>query len=429
MNKIIAVLSDQPWAMEPFTLNNLFGYLWGLEFPSDIEISVEPIKMQIRKRTAIINITGILLKEVPSIFNYFGIEATSYSGIREQLASALNNSDVDSIFLNVDSPGGTVAGADETADTIAEAAKQKNVVAHIQDLGASGAYYLASQAAEISAGINAEVGAIGVYSVYYDYSKKLEKEGVETVVTRSGEYKGVGVVGAPITENQKKAEKVIIDGMADNFIKAVARGRNMSIEKVKELADGRTWLSVEAQKLKLIDKIVNIDMSNVNLKGNTMTEKLDNQTGETEAQKTKVDVEAAKAEAVKQANHENIERLNSMLDAFPEGQDFALEQYKAGKTIEQAKAAYCDVLSARLKEAEKKNKKNNNNDDVEGGEPVPHNEGGPTSRHDFIRTAKSVAAEQKISVTEAMKQVKREQPELYEQFRDSQQPVRSRKDE
>ena len=162
-----------------------------------IEIQKTKGTMQITGGIATINIHGLLMKNPPGWLAWFGIETTDYNVIRQQLGEAVGNKDVQSIFLHIDSPGGTVAGVSEAAEAIANANKAKPVSAYIEDLGASGAYWLASQAGKILSNPNGEIGSIGVYTVYADFSKMAETEGVKVHVIRSGEHKGMGVIGTP----------------------------------------------------------------------------------------------------------------------------------------------------------------------------------------------------------------------------------------
>jgi len=401
MNKhIIAEMQKHNWIMEPKALSAFFGRLIAMttEMP-DIEILTAAKQMIIRNKTAVINITGILMNKIPGWFKWFGIEATSYEDIRNQIDSALNNKDVDSIFFNIDSPGGVVAGGIETMEAIAAASGKKKTSAHIQDLGASGAYFLASQAGSITAGPNAAVGSLGVFTVYEDLTKMAEQMGIKVIVIKSGEHKGMGIPGAAITDSQIATVQEIVDGIAANFIAMVAKGRKLDKDRVKELATGRLWLAGETVKLGLVDKVVNMNASNNNnSKGNTMAE-------EKTEQKTEVVQDVAAADVRTEKTGDNIKEFK---EAFGDDPAFALEQIEKGRTIEQAKAEYCEVLKKRLKE-KKENKQ------PAGAQPVEHNEAADGDG-DFMELSKARAEEKKIKMSEAMKQITRENPEAYSYY-------------
>lgn len=264
-NGMIAELQDRVWAMEPRALDAFFKRVADLELSADdlVKINAEnPSKkrasrMQVAGNVAMILVSGILLKTVPSWFSFFGIEATGYDEIQADLGVAVADQDVERIILMVDSPGGDVAGLVEAADAIFAARSVKQVDALVEDLDASGAYWLSAQADTIASGRNAMIGSIGVYTVYVDYSKALGKDGIEVKVIRSGEHKGMGVTGAPITDKQVEAVQDVIDKMAGNFKSAIARGRDMKIKAIENIATGRMWIAGDALALGLIDGIRN----------------------------------------------------------------------------------------------------------------------------------------------------------------------------
>ena len=414
-NAILAEMQKEIWVMEPRRLNALFTRLIELELkaPAGVEV-VKQNKLTVLGDTAVIKISGILLKKIPSLYRWLGIEMTSYLDIQNQVREAVGNPAIKEILLDIDSPGGKVAGVMETGAAIANAAGQKQVIAQIEDLGASGAYWLASQATKIIAGPNAEVGAIGVFTVYMDLSAMAKNEGVKVHVIRSGEHKGMGVPGAEITDEQIAAVQKIIDGMADNFIKAVSSGRGLSIEAVRALADGRVFLAADAKKNGLIDSIITANKTTkVKEKSNMEQDQQikDAAAAAAAAQAAEADIEAAK----KQADKEGKERLEALGAAFPNDSQFVLEQFTAGATVEVAKAAFCDVLAERLQEAETKNaelRKQKN----PGADPIPSTGEGGTQQGGFLEAARQRAKEDKCTMAEALKKTKKENPQLFEEY-------------
>lgn len=438
MKAILAEMQKEIWVMEPRALDALFARVLEINISpnlAEVEIEQSP-KLSITGDTAVILIRGILMKRIPFLFRLFGIETTSYLDIQRQIEEALGNDGIKKILLDIDSPGGKVAGAIETGQAIAEAASQKKVTARIEDLGASGAYWLASQASKIIAGPNAEIGAIGVFTVFVDYSKMAENEGVRVHVIRSGEHKGMGVPGAKITDSQISAVQKRVDGIADNFIKEVSSGRGMSVEAVRELADGRLFLATEAKRNGLIDNVIKqAKKATSNMKGMNMDENEKNRLSDLEAAfpedqqfvmeqfKAGHSVEQAKIaynvnlEAVReQADEEGRKRLASLSEAFGDDPQFVLEQFKASATVEQAKAAYCDVLTERLTEAKKEIEKLQKKiEALDSASPII-SAGEGDSDSGFMTAARQLAKDEKISVTEAMKRVKKDNPELYEAY-------------
>lgn len=264
-NRIADALRSEIWAMEPVALDRFLARVEGIPSASVPEafILFDPEGEEdagpgysVADGVARIPISGPILKSVPAIFKFFGINATGTVETEAAIHAALADSSVESILLDIDSPGGTVSGVADLGETISKAGAVKPVAGHAQDLMASAAYWLGSQAGTLTAGRNAEVGSIGVYSVMVDSSEAARAEGVKVHVLSSHELKGAGVPGSEITPAQLADTQRLIDAIADRFVEAVSLGRRMDLEKVRESATGQVWLGDEAEARGLIDATV-----------------------------------------------------------------------------------------------------------------------------------------------------------------------------
>jgi protease-4 len=441
---LAAEMGKRIWAMDEKMLTDMtneFRRLAG----STSEIRVELIaaaKEKAKKRssqmvvadgTAVISITGILLKNLDWLLMVFGIDQTSYRDIVANIRDALADKSVKRILLLVDSPGGEVRSLEKASDAIYEARQVKEVAAHIDDLSASGAYWLASQAGKISANRNAMLGSIGVYSVLYDASEMAAKEGIKVHVIRSGEHKGADILGAEVSEKQIKGIQEMVDDVAANFISEVARGRGMSQSEVKKLATGQVWLAGKAKKNGLIDAIGSLEETlsagtasgNKSLEGGDVVAEKDQ---EKEVKVEVVDEAAMKAKVAEGVRSEDAKRLAGLKVEFAEEPDFVLEQYSKGATVEAAKAAYSDVLKTRLEETEKEKaeleKKLAGKAVEEGAEGVDSQGtiagGGET---DFVKAAVALAEEKGITKTAAMQKLAADDPEMFAAWKASQKRV------
>jgi protease-4 len=166
---------------------------------------------------------------------------------------------VGEILMIVDSPGGTVAGTDDLSRAVARAAASKRVTAYIEDLGASAAYYAICGASEIVCNPTGHVGSIGVYVVVADASRMFEKAGIDILVIRSGPHKGRALYGAKITSEQVDEIQSMVDELARHFVSAVSRGRKMTVERVRDLADGRVFIGNQAKAAGLVDRIATLE--------------------------------------------------------------------------------------------------------------------------------------------------------------------------
>ena len=203
---------------------------------------------------ALISISGRMQKMESSL-----ALSTSTVEVRRQIRAAAANPDIGSIVLLIDSPGGTVAGTKDLADDVAAAAARKPIVAYLEDMAASAAYWVASQCTEIRANATALVGSIGTYGVVYDMSAKAAIEGVKVHVVRAGAFKGAGVGGTEVTPEQLAEFQREIDALNEYFVDGVAAGRKLDKARVQALADGRVWIGQEAISAGLIDGVSTID--------------------------------------------------------------------------------------------------------------------------------------------------------------------------
>jgi len=260
-------LQRNRWALEPETLRSLIALASAADFPTAEQVkslaidtpSAEEPSYNLVDGIAIIPIHGMIIKDAPWWYELLGMTVTDPAIAQQAIEEAVLDPAVEAIMLDVNSPGGHIDGCQELSDAIYAARAVKPVHAHIDDLGASAAYEFASQAGRLSANATAAVGSIGVYCILDDYSKAYEDAGIKVNLVRSGPYKGTGVEGVPIPNEELKPIQEEIDGLAALFVNAVARGRGMDTAAVARLATGRTWLAQQAHMLGLIDTVQTAD--------------------------------------------------------------------------------------------------------------------------------------------------------------------------
>ena len=151
----------------------------------------------------VVAIEGPILRK-PDLFARIFFGATSSEDISAALREAAGRPDIKAVFLNIDSPGGTVAGTPELAAAVASLNKQKPVYAFSSGLMASAAYWVASQATAIYATPSAQVGSIGVVQAVIDNSAALDSAGIKVEVFSVGKYKAMGAPGTPLTDDQRE---------------------------------------------------------------------------------------------------------------------------------------------------------------------------------------------------------------------------------
>lgn len=161
------------------------------------------------------------------------------------------------IILRLDTPGGTVYQADELYLKLMDYKEEtgRPIWAYMESQCCSGGVYLASSADEQYANRITTTGSIGVIISSYDLSGLYEKIGVKEANIVSAKNKDMGSMGKPMTSEQKAIYQSIVDEYYEQFVGIVAEGRNMSVEDVKALADGRIYTAKQAVENGLIDGI------------------------------------------------------------------------------------------------------------------------------------------------------------------------------
>jgi protease-4 len=175
----------------------------------------------------------------------------------EQLRKFGDDRSVKAIIIHVNSPGGGAAASEEIYREVLRIrdVKKKRIVASIETVGASGAYYVSSATNKIFADQASIVGSIGVIAEWYNYEELIKWAKLKAIVLKAGEFKDTG---SPVRE-MTPAERTYLQGLIDNmhvqFIHSVAQGRHMTDAQIQPLADGKVWTGEQAIPLKLIDQL------------------------------------------------------------------------------------------------------------------------------------------------------------------------------
>lgn len=199
---------------------------------------------------ALIHIDGVIAGTGSTLDGY-----TTPEDILYQLDEALADDNVKAILLRIDSPGGTVAASQEIAWEVAYATEEKPVIASIGDVGASGAYMVASQCDEIVALPTSAVGSIGVITEIPNVAGLLDKVGVEFTVLTAGELKDTGSPYRSVTATEVALIQAEVDNAYEEFITIVAEGRGLSENDVRDMATGWAWSAREGVDLGLVDTL------------------------------------------------------------------------------------------------------------------------------------------------------------------------------
>jgi protease-4 len=204
--------------------------------------------------TAIIPIKGTIVTE--SSGGLFSSQEASSTDVVALIEKAKKDPNVKAIIFEINSPGGSPVATDEISQEIKSLTKNNiTTTAWIREEGASGAYWIASSTEHIVANKMSIVGSIGVIGSYIEWYGLMNRYNVTYNRLVSGEYKDTGVPYRPMTTQEESYIQAKLDKLHEFFIEQVASNRNMSVEKVRSLADGSIYLGVEAKDNGLIDSL------------------------------------------------------------------------------------------------------------------------------------------------------------------------------
>jgi len=177
--------------------------------------------------------------------------------ITEQLGRFRKDKGIKAIILRINSPGGAVGPTQEIYREVLRTVETKKVVASLGGVAASGGYYIAAAAKQIVANPGTITGSIGVIMEFVRFEDLLNKIGIKLEVLKSGEFKDIGSPHRKLTARDKELISALIADIQKQFVEAVASGRNLSIEKTREIADGRIFSGAQAKELGLVDVLGN----------------------------------------------------------------------------------------------------------------------------------------------------------------------------
>ena len=211
---------------------------------TDLFIKKKNVMLMGRDKIAVVDIIGTI---------------SDSEEIIKQIREYAKDSSVKGIILRIDSPGGGVVPSQEIYKEVLKVKnKGKKVVSSMGTIAASGGYYIASASNKIIANPGTITGSIGVIMEFPNIEELMRKVGLKTEIIKSGKYKDIGVATRSLSEEDREILKRVIDDVYEQFVSAVASGRNLPLEKIKRLADGRIFSGKQAVELGLVDGLGNL---------------------------------------------------------------------------------------------------------------------------------------------------------------------------
>ena len=305
--------------------------------------------LEVRDGIAIVPVYGSLVQRSMGMDAMSGLR--SYSDIANELNEAANRSDVSGVLLDIDSPGGEVSGIFDLADTVAAVAKRMPVYAVANSQAFSAAYAIASQATKIFVPRTGGVGSIGVIAHHVDQSAAHEKAGLAVTVVKAGDQKDALSPHKPLDDEARNDLQAEVDRIHGMFVKAVAKGRGMSEQAVRD-TQARLFFGGTGVRNGLADKVGTFEdalealtkqagqpgASQTTARGSNMSERI---TASQDAPELEAEVEAADAEGAEVTEEQAAESAEG--EAVETTEDSAAEE--VNETDDQP-AETGDVLAA-----------------------------------------------------------------------------------
>ena len=263
---ILSFALSHPWAIEadmvPVIAGILARHIAGVDSRSEIEAALVDRKNLPQPRAgsvAIIPVYGVLAPRMNLMSDMSG--GTTFEQLTAQLRAAMADKTVKTIVLDVNSPGGSVAGSPEFAAEVMKARTKKPIVAQAQYTMGSAAYQLSAAATEIVAAPSARVGSIGVFSLHNDLSAALEKLGVKRTYISAGEGKVDGNETGPPSEEYLARTTASVKAAYATFVSSVVKGRGkgMTADRVKTDWKAHVYDAPEALSIGMIDRVATLD--------------------------------------------------------------------------------------------------------------------------------------------------------------------------
>lgn len=268
MQPMIADLLAAPWAMLPDRLPFVRAALLdahsggqhaALQARTYAATNDAVCRRQIgNSDVAVLPFCGICVQRTDAMGELLGL--VSIQRFAQVFRAALANDSVGGIVIEIDSPGGSVYGIAELADEIYRARGRKPMAAVVNSLAASGAYWIASSASEVYVTPGGEVGSIGVVAAHQNFSKSLDKAGVQMTLIVAGRYKTEGNSFQPLGADARRHMQSRIDEHYRQFVGAVAKHRNVTESAVRNgMGRGRLLDAERAKRENMVDAVATID--------------------------------------------------------------------------------------------------------------------------------------------------------------------------
>ncbi|NHC42183.1 signal peptide peptidase SppA [Bacillus sp. MM2020_1] len=206
------------------------------------------------KKIVILDVNGVI-QDTGETSSFLQSSGYNHQDFMKKLNYIKEDDSVKGIIIKVNSPGGGVVESAEIHDKLAEIQKKskKPVYISMGSMAASGGYYISTAAKRIYASPETMTGSLGVIMEGINYEGLADKYGVDFVTIKSGKHKDIMSPTRKMTEEERQILQSMINNSYQGFVKVISEGRNLPVNQVKKIADGRVYDGRQAKDLHLID--------------------------------------------------------------------------------------------------------------------------------------------------------------------------------
>ena len=221
-----------------------------------------------KKVLIVIGITIAVLVIVPLLINVFVRESGEKIGIVEiegaimdpkntmdDIVKFKDDESIKGVIVRINSPGGGAAASQEIHSEVKKLRGKKKVFVSMASVCASGGYYIATAGEKIYASPSTITGSIGVIMQQTVVEDLMKKIGIQANTIKSGELKDAGTPFRKMREDERRYLNNVLADIHEQFIRDVAEGRNIPVDTVRKLSDGRIFTGIQAKNAGLVDKI------------------------------------------------------------------------------------------------------------------------------------------------------------------------------
>lgn len=177
----------------------------------------------------------------------------------ETLREVAADRELDAVVVRVDSPGGDALASQEIAAALDDLGERMPVVVSMSDVAASGGYMIAAAADAIVAHPSTVTGSIGVFAVLFNAEETWDKLGIRWETVRTNPAADFPTSTRPLTDAERATFRTLVEDVYRSFVAMVAEGRDLPVDEVDRIAQGRVWTGSQAEGIGLVDRLGGLD--------------------------------------------------------------------------------------------------------------------------------------------------------------------------